>query len=193
MERSDYLVLVNKQNKLPDDWEKKAELVETKNGFWKLLKIEKETLEKFNGLKTILLEEGIDIELDSALRSVAIQEEFFEEFKEKYWEEYASKYAAPAGYSEHHTWLAIDICIKKENWEIISENHEMIIECEMFEKVHKHLWDYWFIVRYPDGKENITWYTYEPRHLRYIWDVNIAKEIYEKWLTLEEYLGVVKN
>ena len=192
MERSDYLVLVNKQNKLPDDWEKKAELVETKNGFWKLLKIEKETLEKFNELKTILLEEGIDIELDSALRSVAIQEEFFEEFKEKYWEEYASKYAAPAGYSEHHTWLAIDICIKKENWEIISENHEMIIECEMFEKVHKHLADYWFIVRYPDWKENITWYTYEPRHLRYIWDVNIAKEIYEKWLTLEEYLGVVK-
>jgi hypothetical protein len=30
------------------------------------------------------LEDGIDIELDSALRSLAIQEEFFEEFKEKY-------------------------------------------------------------------------------------------------------------
>ena len=192
MERSDYLVLVNKQNKLPDDWDKKAELIETKNGFGKILKVEKETLEKFNELRNILLEEGIDIELDSALRSIAIQEEFFEEFKEKYWEEYASKYAAPAGYSEHHTWLAIDICIKKENWELISENHEMIIECEMFEKVHKHLWDYWFIVRYPDWKENITWYTYEPRHLRYIWDSNIAKEIYEKWLTLEEYLGVIK-
>lgn len=192
MERSDYLVLVNKQNKLPDDWDKKAELIETKNGFGKILKVEKETLEKFNELRNILLEEGIDIELDSALRSIAIQEEFFEEFKEKYWEEYASKYAAPAGYSEHHTWLAIDICIKKENWEIISENHEMIIECEMFEKVHIHLWDYWFIVRYPDWKENITWYTYEPRHLRYIWDPNIAKEIYEKWLTLEEYLGVIK-
>ena len=192
MERSDYLVLVNKQNKLPDDWDSKVEIVETKNGFGKILKIEKETLEKFNELKNVLLEEGIDIELDSAVRSLAIQEEFFEEFKEKYWEEYASKYAAPAGYSEHHTWLAIDICIKKEDWEIISENHEMIIECEMFEKVHKHLGDYGFIVRYPDWKENITWYTYEPRHLRYIWNENIAKEIYEKWLTFEEYLGVVK-
>jgi hypothetical protein len=25
--------------------------------------------------------------------------------------------------------------------------------------------------------------------LRYIWDVNIAKEIMENWLTLEEYLN----
>ena len=192
MERSDYLVLVNKQNKLPDDWEEKAEFVETKNGFGKVLKIEKETLEKYTELKNVLLEDGIDIELDSVYRSLAIQTEFFEKFKEEYWEEYASKYAAPSGYSEHHTWLAIDICIKKENWEIISENHEMIIECEMFERVHKRLADYWFIVRYPDWKEDITWYTYEPWHLRYIWDVDIAKEIYEKWLTLEEYLGVVK-
>ena len=65
----------------------------------------------------------------------------------------------------------------------------MIIECEIFEKVHKKLADYWFILRYPDGKENITWYTYEPRHLRYIWDVNVAKEIMEKRETLEEYLN----
>jgi hypothetical protein len=31
MERSDYLVLVNKQNKLPDDWDSKVEMIETKN------------------------------------------------------------------------------------------------------------------------------------------------------------------
>ena len=148
--------------------------------------------EKFSELRSNLLEQGVDVELDSVYRSLAIQQDLFEEFKEKYWEEYASKYATPSGYSEHHTWLAVDICIKKENWEIISENHEMIVECETFEKVHETMVEYGFIVRYPDWKENITWYTYEPRHLRYIWDVNIAKEIYEKWLTLEEYLGVVK-
>ena len=193
MERSDYLVLVNKQNKLPDDWEEKVEMIETKNGFGKILKIEKETLEKFDELKKCLLEENVDIELDSGYRSLPIQQEFFEKFKEEYWEEYASNYAAPAGYSEHHTWLAIDICIKKENWEIISENHEMIVELWVFEKIHEKLADYGFIVRYPDWKEGITWYTYEPWHLRYVWDVNVAKEIMEKWLTLEEYLGVVED
>lgn len=193
MERSNYLVLVNKQNKLPDNWEEIVEMVETKNGFGKILKVEKETLEKYNELRSDLLSEWVDIELDSAYRSFSIQNEFFEKFKEEYGIEYASNYAAPAGYSEHHTWLAIDICIKKENWEVISENHEMIVELWVFDKVHKKLADYWFILRYIDGKEKITWYTYEPRHLRYIWDVNVAKEIMEKWLTLEEYLWVVKE
>jgi len=189
MERKDYLVLVNKENKIPDNWEEIAELIETKNSFGKIFKIEKETLEKFNELRANLLNEGIDIELDSAYRSISIQNQLFEEFKEKYGEEYASNYAAPAGYSEHHTWLAIDICIKKENGEIISENHEMIVELWVFDIVHKKMLDYWFIVRYPDWKDNITWYSYEPRHLRYIWDVNVAKEIMEKRETLEEYLN----
>jgi hypothetical protein len=55
MERKDYLVLVNKQNKLPDNWEEIAEFVEVKNSFGKILKIEKETLEKFNELRKDLL------------------------------------------------------------------------------------------------------------------------------------------
>lgn len=189
MDRKDYLVLVNKENKIPDNWEEIIELVEVKNSFGKIFKIEKETLEKFNKLRTDLLNECIDIELDSVYRSISIQNQLFEEFKEKYGEEYAIKYAAPAGYSEHHTWLALDICIKKENWEVISENHEMIVELWIFDKIHKKLADYWFILRYPDGKDDITWYSYEPRHLRYIWDVDIAKEIMENWLTLEEYLN----
>jgi hypothetical protein len=57
MERKDYLVLVNKQNKLPDNWEEIAEFVEVKNSFGKILKIEKETLEKFNELRKDLLSE----------------------------------------------------------------------------------------------------------------------------------------
>lgn len=191
MERLDYLVLVNKTNKLSDDFEWKVELIETKNAFWKIVKIEKETLEKFNALRADLLNENINIEIDSAYRSLAIQKELYDEMCEKYGDEYAWNYAAPAGYSEHHTWLALDICIKK-NWEFITENHEMIVELEIFDKIQKKMPEYGFILRYIDWKDKITWYSYEPRHLRYIWDVDIAKEIYEKWLTLEEYLGVVK-
>jgi D-alanyl-D-alanine carboxypeptidase len=162
-----------------------------KNSFGKYLKIEKETLEKFNELRTDLLKEWVDIELDSAYRSFSIQNEFFDKFKEEYGIEYASQYAAPAGYSEHHTWLAVDICLKKEDGEIISENHEMIVELWVFDRVHKKMVDYGFIVRYPDGKDSITWYSYEPWHLRYVGDADIAKEIMEKWLTLEEYLNKV--
>ena len=72
---------------------------------------------------------------------------------------------------------------------LIYENEDMIAEPEIFAKIHEKLADYWFILRYPDWKDDITWYSYEPRHLRYIWDVNVAKEIMDNWLTLEEYLN----
>jgi D-alanyl-D-alanine carboxypeptidase len=80
----DYLVLVNKQHKLPEDWEANVELVETKNAFDETIKVEKEALKKYNELRNALLEEGIDIELDSVYRSVSRQEELWKEFEEEY-------------------------------------------------------------------------------------------------------------
>lgn len=192
MERSDYLVLVNKDNKIPDNWEEKVKLIELKNVFNRTIKVEEETLEKYNELRDNLLKEWIDIELDSAYRSLEKQQDLRENMEEEYWIEYAEKYAALPGYSEHHTWLALDICIKKDE-KIIHENHEMIVECEIFEKIHEKLADYWFILRYLEGKEKITGYEYEPWHIRYIWDVNVARDIMENWLTLEEYLDNTKK
>jgi len=192
MERSDYLVLVNKDNKIPNNWEEKVKLIELKNVFNRTIKVEEETLEKYNELRDNLLKEWIDIELDSAYRSLEKQQDLREDMEEEYWIEYAEKYAALPGYSEHHTWLALDICIKKDE-KIIHENHEMIVECEIFEKIHEKLADYWFILRYLEGKEKITGYEYEPWHIRYIWDVDVAREIMENWLTLEEYLDNTKK
>ena len=44
-----------------------------------------------------------------------------------------------------------------------------------------------FIIRYPEGKEDITGTAYEPWHIRYV-GKDAAEEIYSKGLTLEEYL-----
>ena len=65
----------------------------------------------------------------------------------------------------------------------------MIKEKKIFAKVHEKLAEYGFILRYPEGKDDITGYSYEPWHLRYINDVNIAKEIMNNNLTFEEYLS----
>lgn len=183
----DYLVLVNKQHKLPEDWEANVELVEVQNAYDETIRVEKEALEKYNELRDTLLKEGVDIELDSAYRSVSKQEEVWKDFEEEKGLEYTQKYVAVPWYSEHHTALAIDICIKKD-WVLIYENEDMIAEPEIFAKVHEKLADYGFILRYLDGKEDITWYGYEPWHLRYVRDVEIAKEIMDNGLTLEEYL-----
>lgn len=182
-----YLVLVNKQNKLPDDWEQKVELVESKNKYDETYKVEKKALEHFLELRDELEKEGIHIELDSVTRSVAEQQTLWDNWTVEYGEDYVKKYVAVPGYSEHHTGLAIDICIEKDG-KRINDNDEMIKEKEIFSKIHEKLAKHGFILRYLEGKDEITGYSYEPWHFRYIDDINVAKEIMDKGLTLEEYL-----
>ena len=47
---------------------------------------------------------------------------------------------------------------------------------------------YGFIIRFPQGKEGLTGYTYEPWHVRYV-GVAAAQQIKAQGLSLEEYLG----
>ena len=191
-EKMDYLVLVNKENKLPDYWENVVELEEAKDAWGDKVLVEKKALAKFYELQKALLKEEIDIQLDSIYRSVKEQQALWDEWSadpEK-GPEYVKKYVAVPGYSEHHTGLAIDICIKK-NGKIISDNEKMIAEKKIFSKIHEKLADYGFILRYLEGKDDITGYSYEPWHLRYIGSVEKAKEITSKGLTFEEYLGKV--
>ena len=182
-----YLVLVNKQNKLPDDWEANVELVESKNKYGETYKVEKKALEKFLEMRAELAKEGIVIELDSVTRSVAEQQTLWDNWTVEYGEDYVKKYVAVPGYSEHHTGLAIDICIEKDG-KRINDNDEMIAEKEIFAQIHTKLAKYGFILRYLEGKDDITGYGYEPWHFRYIDDAEVAKEIMDKGLTLEEYL-----
>ena len=183
----DYLVLVNKQNKLPDDWEEKVELVESTNIFNEKYMVEKEALKHFLELREELEKENVYIELDSTTRSVAEQQKLWDNWTIEYGEDYVKKYVAVPGYSEHHTGLAIDICIVKDG-KRINDNDEMIAEKEIFSKIHEKLAKHGFILRYLDGKDEITGYSYEPWHFRYVNSPSIAKEIMDKGITLEEYL-----
>lgn len=182
-----HLVLVNKNNKIPDNWDNLIDLEDTKNYLDESCKVEKESLKKYNELKKYLLENNILIDLDSSYRSVGEQQRIWNLFQEKYGKEYTEKYVAVPGYSEHHTGLAIDIILIKDG-KVIDDNDELLKEIEIFQIIHKALPDYGFILRYPKGKEDITGYSYEPWHIRYIGNISIAKEIMNNNLTLEEYL-----
>lgn len=190
-EQFNYLILVNKNHKLPDDYESKVNLINVKNNIPKddrTFQLEKVTHEYFIKLREKLLEEyNITIELDSAYRSVARQQEIWDEFVEKYGLNYTEKYVAKPGYSEHHTGLALDICLVV-NGTVIDDNEEMIKQKEIFEKIHKKLSEYGFILRYLQGKESITGYNYEPWHFRFV-QIDDAKKIMNESITLEEYLS----
>lgn len=197
-DKYDYLVLVNKYSQLPDDWENNVELVTTKNAWDEEIKVEKEAFEQFKKLKEEVdkdLEEfNTTIELDSTYRSVNGQQELWDTWSKDPEKgiDYVRKFVAVPGYSEHHTGLAIDICLKKDG-KLIYDNDEMIAEREIFSKVHAKLSKYGFILRYLEGRDEITGYAYEPWHLRYIGDEKIAKEIMDKNITFEEYLGNIEG
>ena len=74
-------------------------------------------------------------------------------------------------------WLAVDINADKER-------SDSDIVCSW---LADNAWRYGFILRYPRGKEHITGIDYEPWHYRYV-GKEAAEQIYEKGITLEEYL-----
>ena len=91
----------------------------------------------------------------------------------------ADRYSARPGYSEHQTGLAFDINYADSRFEGTDQ------AIWLAENAYK----YGFILRYPEGKEHITGYMYEPWHYRYIGVENAAK-IFASGLTLEEYYGL---
>ena len=95
----DYLVLVNKENKLPGDWEDKLETVTVKNSLGDDVEVEKEAYEAYLKLKEALAAEDVHVDLDSARRSVAEQQRIWDDFMEKYGETYTKRTVAVPGYS----------------------------------------------------------------------------------------------
>ena len=189
----DYMVLVNKQHKLPDDWEAKVDLVEEKSLLYDdPVKVERKAYEAYKALKKDLDAEDVHVELDSCYRSVAKQQEVMDDFTKEYGEAYAKRIVATPGYSEHHTGLALDLFLVIDG-KNASENEDMMKHPDVWKKIHAKLADHGFILRYLHERKIFTGYSYEPWHIRYIDNPSVAKQIMDDGLTYEEYLGEVQE
>ena len=184
----DYLALVNKEYPLPEGWEEALDVVNTSNSLGDDIEVERAAYYAYLELKNDLAKDGVYIDLDSARRSIAAQQDIVVRFTEKYGEDYVKRYVAVPGYSEHHTGLALDLYLNIDG-EDVYLNEDMVQYPEIWARIHAKLADHGFILRYLEGKEDITGYSYEPWHIRYVNDVSVAKEIMDKGITLEEYLG----
>ena len=186
-----YLILVNRTHKLPENWEDTIELQETRNYFDESIRVERTAYEAYQGLQAALLSEGVDIELESSYRSVERQEALWAEYEASYGLDYCKQYVAVPGFSEHHTGFAIDTNLIQKDGPA-DEAERLEERAVLWAKVHEKMPAYGFILRYPEGKEEITGYAYEPWHMRYVGDPETATEIMEQGITLEEYLGQVE-
>ena len=195
----DYMALVTKESSLPDGWEEALQITTITNSVGDEVKTESKAYDAYCALKEEVekdLEgyEGgeVKLELDSAYRSVAEQQKIWDDFMEKYGEEYTTTHVAVPGYSEHQTGLALDLYFTIDGIDVY-ENEDLVQYPEIWEAIHSRLAEHGFILRYLPGKKDITGYAYEPWHIRYLDDPTVAKEIMDKNITFEEYLGKIPS
>lgn len=98
--------------------------------------------------------------------------------------EHAMQYSAIPGRSEHQTGLAIDVSTSSVSYRIDSSFAETPESQWLVKNAHL----YGYIIRYPEDKTQITGYSYEPWHIRYVGKA-LATYIYRNNLTLEEFYG----
>ncbi|MGG1252406.1 D-alanyl-D-alanine carboxypeptidase family protein [Brevibacillus agri] len=183
-------VLVNKQRKLPENYTP-TDLVFPNVPYLLPKKSEKRKLRKeaaaaLEALFAAAKADGVSLAGVSAYRSHTYQKALFNRYVQKDGVEKARTYSAVPGTSEHETGLAIDVSGIDGKCAATS----CFADTKEAKWLAEHAQEYGFIIRYPEGKEAITGYMYEPWHLRYV-GTEIAKEIKAQGITLEEYLGVV--
>ena len=182
-----YNLLVNKNNKMKSEYLNNFNLLSEYNELNENIKVEEETYNHFLKLKDYLKSIDINIGIDDSYRSIETQQLIQDEYLIKYGEEFTKKYVAVPGESEHHTGLAIDIMLYI-NGDFVREDDKLFFYEDVFKKIHEVLYKFGFILRYPENKENITGYYYEPWHIRYVGE-ELAKIIYDNNITLEEFLN----
>lgn len=123
--------------------------------------------------------EGLWLHSVSAYRSYSYQNTLYTRYVSNNGKKLADTFSARAGYSEHQTGLAVDINVASTSAHF--EN------TPQYHWLSENAWKYGFILRYPQDKEHITGFRFEPWHYRYVGQ-EAAKAIRESGLTWEEYL-----
>ncbi|ATP39187.1 D-Ala-D-Ala carboxypeptidase VanY [Solibacillus sp. R5-41] len=129
-------------------------------------------------LNTMLKEahgEGIsNFLINSSFRDFNTQQSVFNEF--------GGDFALPAGYSEHNSGLAVDIGSSSGPMGLSDEGKWLA----------QNAWRYGFILRYPEGKTEITGIAFEPWHFRYVGLPHSEIMYTEQWV-LEEYITYLQT
>ena len=184
------LTLVNPWNPLPDDWT--VDLVTLDDGHRVDSRCYEAYMEMINACKAA----GYSPVNCSGYRTQETQQSLYDNkvqrlissgMSEDEAKTEAAKAVAIPGTSEHQLGLAVDL---------VDANMQDLTSAQESTDTQKWLmansWRYGFIHRYPNGKTDITGIIYEPWHYRYV-GKDAAQEIFNRDITLEEYLGKTEH
>lgn len=128
-----------------------------------------------------------EIALESAYRSYTTQESTYAGHVADRGVEGADLVSARPGFSEHQSGLAVDVVPCDEG---SCATIDDLAGSPQGAWIAEHAWEHGWIVRYTEGRTDVTGYAPEPWHLRYI-GVDLARAYHEGgWTTLEEFFGL---
>ena len=128
--------------------------------------------------------DGVTLLVSSAYRSYAVQQQTYQYWISVNGQQVADQLSARPGYSEHQTGLAIDFA-SPEGCRL----EECYRDTLAGQWLAKNAPRYGYILRFPDGRQSVTGYRFEPWHYRYV-GVQIAQEYVSSGAkTFEEFIG----
>jgi zinc D-Ala-D-Ala carboxypeptidase len=127
--------------------------------------------------------DGIRLSTVSGYRSYSKQNILYDRKVQSAGTETADSLVALPGSSEHQLGLAMDISKTGS-----SNLNSKFAATEEGQWVAANAHRYGFIVRYPEGMEAVTGYSYEPWHLRYVGEA-YAQAIYDSGLPMDLYVS----
>ncbi|WP_236036862.1 MULTISPECIES: M15 family metallopeptidase [Bifidobacterium] len=176
------MIVVNRWHRIPDDYPA-PELTQLANGQQVDSRIYPDLQRMFDAMRA----DGLDPEVTAGYRTHAQQQQIMSDkvflyenqgMSAKDATREAEQLVAIPGTSEHEIGLAVDL------------NAVGAANADANQRVYNWLaanaWAYGFILRYPDGKTDVTGNQYEPWHYRFV-GADVAKAIHDRGITLEEY------
>jgi D-alanyl-D-alanine carboxypeptidase len=149
------------------------------------MSMQREAAHALEAMFTAASKNGVQLNLQSGYRSYTEQVGLYNYYVKTQGQTAADEQSARAGYSEHQTGLTADIGTISGQCEV----QQCFANTTEGEWVAANSYKYGFIIRYPQGKQAITGYEYEPWHLRYV-GVTLATTLHSTGQTLEEHFNL---
>ncbi len=204
-----YLILVNKNNTVDKSYVPEDLVVVDKSYTTggKNIELEKNTANAACDMLDAMEDAGITgVTITSGYRTYDYQKTLFDRYcaeesaahpawSDDQVKDFVLTYSAYPGTSEHQTGLCMDLITDEMvglwNYGIETPANPYdkgFAETKAYTWLCQNAHKYGFILRFPEDKTDVTGYSYESWHYRFV-GVAAATEIYEKGITLEEYLG----
>ena len=148
--------------------------------------LREEAAEAFNEMNEAASAEGYPLSASSGFRDYDLQRIIHNRYVNSYGQATADQFSARPGYSEHQTGLTMDI-VGGGAWIGSGGGFEYTGQ---YRWLREHAHEYGWVLRYPEGCDDVTGYHFEPWHWRYI-GVSEATRFWESGKeTLEAFYSI---